>query len=206
MNICFVTLMFGLGLPVLFPIAVVSFAVLYLLEKAMLYYVYQMPPMYDERLSDSVINKLRWAPCFLLAFGYWMASSNQLISNEHLYEVEKSSSTRITDHYEFDPFTAEGWAAPAWPLLLFFWCILFAAFFGSFIRPQMEKCCPRLKIANFEVQQSIDNYFKSLEPHQRDWSTSEEMHANKKLNGLKILEPETLSKFIMTESNKTDLI
>lgn len=96
MNICFVTMMFGLGLPILFPIAIASFFVLYFLEKLMLYYCYRMPPMYDERLSDSVVNKLRWAPCFFLAFGYWMASSNQLISNDYLFPVENSGATRIT--------------------------------------------------------------------------------------------------------------
>jgi hypothetical protein len=75
LNICFVTFMYGFGMPILFPVAVVSFIVLYFIEKSMLYYSYRMPPMYDERLSDSVLSKLRVAPIIYLAFGYWMASS-----------------------------------------------------------------------------------------------------------------------------------
>lgn len=75
LNICFVTMMYGFGLPILFPIAALSMIILYFLEKTLLYYSYRMPPMYDERLSDSVLNKLRWAPAIYLCFAYWMASS-----------------------------------------------------------------------------------------------------------------------------------
>jgi hypothetical protein len=47
LNTCFVTFMYGFGLPFLFPVAVLTFAVLYLSEKTMLYYCYRAPPMYD---------------------------------------------------------------------------------------------------------------------------------------------------------------
>ena len=84
LNIVFVTFMYGFGMPMLFPIACASFVVLYFQEKLMLYYGYRLPPMYDERLSESVINWMRFAPLFFLAFGYWMASNQQLLSNDHL--------------------------------------------------------------------------------------------------------------------------
>jgi hypothetical protein len=98
LNICFVTFMYGFGMPILFPVSVVSFIVLYFIEKSMLYYSYRTPPMYDERLSDSVLNKLRVAPIFCLAFGYWMASSKQLLSNDYLYPIAADMETRNTDH------------------------------------------------------------------------------------------------------------
>lgn len=56
LNIVFVTFMYGLGMPILFPIACFSFILLYLQEKLMLYYGYRVPPMYDERLSETVLN------------------------------------------------------------------------------------------------------------------------------------------------------
>jgi hypothetical protein len=40
MNITFVTMMYGIGLPVLFPVAALSMFTLYMMEKAMIYYVY----------------------------------------------------------------------------------------------------------------------------------------------------------------------
>ena len=41
MNIVFITMMFGAGLPLLFPIAAASLTVLFCLEKFMLYYIYK---------------------------------------------------------------------------------------------------------------------------------------------------------------------
>jgi len=51
LNIVFVTMLFGFGIPILFPIAAAAIFILYLVEKSMLFYAYRLPPMYDERLS-----------------------------------------------------------------------------------------------------------------------------------------------------------
>jgi hypothetical protein len=88
LNICFVTLMYGFFLPYLFPIAAFSFALLYVTEKAQLYYTYRMPPSYNERLSEAAITTLQKAPIFMMFFGYWVLSNNQLISNDHLLEKQ----------------------------------------------------------------------------------------------------------------------
>lgn len=76
LNISFVTMMYGAGIPILFPIAVAALTVLYLMEKMMLYYSYRQPPMYDEKLNNNVLYLLGYAPLFFLAFGYWMFSSH----------------------------------------------------------------------------------------------------------------------------------
>ncbi len=49
LNVCFVTFMYGFGLPILFPVAILAFLILYFVEKTMLYYSYRQPPMYDEK-------------------------------------------------------------------------------------------------------------------------------------------------------------
>lgn len=76
MNITFITLMFGPGIPILFPLAAVALAVRYLLENYMLYYVYKEPPAYDEKLNNSVLANMAWGPVFFLGFGYWMLSNH----------------------------------------------------------------------------------------------------------------------------------
>jgi len=75
LNIVFVTFTFGFGIPILYPIAAIAMLILYLVEKTMLYYSYRLPPMYDERLSQSVLGLMSYAPLLLLSFGYWMASN-----------------------------------------------------------------------------------------------------------------------------------
>lgn len=104
-NICFVTFMYGFGCPMLFPIASFSFLVLYLCERSMLFYAYRLPPMYDHRLSESVLNKLAFAPVMFLFFGYWMVSNQQLLSNDNLSPVTNGSSVAKSNHLFQSVFT-----------------------------------------------------------------------------------------------------
>merc|ERR1719183_3333671 len=55
MNIVFITMMFGTGLPILFPLAFFALLVLYMVENYMLYYGYKQPPAYDGYLNGCVI-------------------------------------------------------------------------------------------------------------------------------------------------------
>ena len=91
LNIIFITMMYGVGLPILFPYAVVSLITLYVIEKFMLYYGYRQPPQYDVVLNDSVLNSMKYAPLVLLSFGYWFLSSKQLLSNEYLVPKYRKS-------------------------------------------------------------------------------------------------------------------
>jgi len=98
MNIVFTTMMFGLGMPILFPYAVIGLINLYVTEKGLLYYSYRQPPNYNNILSNSVINLMQKAPIYMMAIGYWMLSSPQLIDNLHLNKVEQSSDVPANGH------------------------------------------------------------------------------------------------------------
>jgi hypothetical protein len=67
--------MYGVGIPILYPIAFCYFFVLYMVEKGMLYYYYREPPQYDEILNEEALRILKKAPLLMLAFGYWMLSN-----------------------------------------------------------------------------------------------------------------------------------
>ncbi len=41
LNICFVTFIYGFGLPLLFPLAMLLFSVMFLMENTLLYYSYR---------------------------------------------------------------------------------------------------------------------------------------------------------------------
>ena len=75
LNVTFVTMMYGLGIPILFPIAFCYFYVLYMVEKGMLYYCYREPPQYDEVMNVEALRILGYAPLFMLSVGYWMLSN-----------------------------------------------------------------------------------------------------------------------------------
>lgn len=75
LNIVFVTFTYGFGLPILFPIAAMSFLVIYVIECLRLYYSYRVPASFDKKISEEVLSMLKFAPFFYIAFGYWMVSS-----------------------------------------------------------------------------------------------------------------------------------
>lgn len=58
LNTSFVTMMYGGGLPILFPVACLQFIVFYMLENYKFYYVYKQPPAYDEKLNTYALNML----------------------------------------------------------------------------------------------------------------------------------------------------
>jgi len=51
LNIIYVTMMYGLGLPALFPIAFISFFIFWATERYQLAYTYQLPPAMDDRMT-----------------------------------------------------------------------------------------------------------------------------------------------------------
>lgn len=75
LNVVFVTMTFGVGIPILFPCALFFLVGLYFMEKLLLYYYYRQPPQYDESLNDRVLSVLTFTPLLLLSFGYWFLSN-----------------------------------------------------------------------------------------------------------------------------------
>lgn len=131
LNITFVTMMYGVGIPVLFPIGALSLLVLYSVEKLMLYYSYRMPPMYDEKLNNNVLRLLQYAPLIFLSFGYWMLSSRQLVTNE-VYFRTHTSSAPITNHIWYTVFQNVGYSGVVGaPLLILFWVFLLSTILRS---------------------------------------------------------------------------
>jgi len=81
LNVTFVTMMYGLGIPILFPIAAWTYFVLYSLERILTAYFYQLPPTFDDQMTKNALGKMRWATVFYLFFGYWMLSSKVIFNS-----------------------------------------------------------------------------------------------------------------------------
>ena len=75
LNVVFVTMFYGPGIPILFPIAALSLAVVYCCERYGLAYTYQMPPAMDDMLTKNALTLLQYSPLLFLLNGYWMFSN-----------------------------------------------------------------------------------------------------------------------------------
>jgi len=83
-------------------------------------------------------------------------------------------------------FTAEGWVGIKWPFLVAFIFLNIFWYFGEWFAKQLYKCMPSLEVGDIEIDESIDNYWKSLDEEDRKWSTREEENVRKNL-GSKLL-------------------
>ena len=197
LNITFVTFLYGVGLPILFPIAAASLFVLYIVEKTMLHYSYRQPPMYDERLNNNVLGIMTYAPLLFLAFGYWMLSSKQLLDNK-VSPIRNDSDIPRTGHLWKEVFTAKAYQLnPAMPLLVTFWLFLIGICLRNVLYDLVTRWVPSLKVGDLEIDEDLDNYFNTLDDHDRNWSIKEEEYARSMLK-IKVLHDKTLQKLKAT--------
>jgi hypothetical protein len=73
--------MYGLILPVLFPLALFGLINLLIVEKISFAYFYQKPPIYDNVMINGAITTLGKAPLLMLIFGYWQLGNRQIFFN-----------------------------------------------------------------------------------------------------------------------------
>lgn len=67
----FMTQLFGLGLPLLYPIALFGFFIFYYTEMYMLHYSYRVPPCYDEKLNTQILYMLQLSPIICNIMSIW---------------------------------------------------------------------------------------------------------------------------------------
>lgn len=108
LTITYIAMIYGTGMPVLFVIAAQSLFTLFIVEKYAIYYIYKAPPAYDEKLNNKALKMLGIAPMFLLAFGFWILTNNQLIHNHHLKLREDTDDPFQAGHVWYSVFTYQG--------------------------------------------------------------------------------------------------
>jgi len=104
LNLVFVTFMYGLAVPLLFPATFLFFAVSYIVERVCLAYSYRLPPSFDDALNKSALYIMKFAPLTMMVFGYWVMGNRQIFKNEIEGRTYKTDPVR-TNHigYEIVP-------------------------------------------------------------------------------------------------------
>jgi len=196
MNITFVTFMFGLAIPLLFPIALLSFMILFVVERLCITYFYKKPPMYDEKLNASALSTLKWAPVFLLFFGYWIMSNKQLFGNTVL-PLQRTNEVIQTDHKIFSNIQVD----QSFPLLLFSCLFFICVFFNDTFLALFRKCRVMDEEEEIEVDEDLDTYFGSLsQVDKKIWYFDE--HHNRKDLDLKTLTDEAFDQLRHSHTGK----
>ena len=95
--------MYGLALPQLFPIALLSYFIIYCTERYQIAYTYQLPPAMDDKMTVNALNLLSWTPFVFLLNGYWMLSNRQMFENV-VNQLQYSTQQMQSDHSLHDMF------------------------------------------------------------------------------------------------------
>ena len=161
--------------------------------------------MYDERLSQSVLSKLMWAPFIGIAFAYWMASSNQLYANNKLNSIIYASDVFEAQHLMQSVFWKSGWAAPAWPLLLTAILIQVIIWAGDSVIELVSKFVPCCIIGDMTLDEDIPIYWEGLDENDRNWAIEEEKNSRSALGGLKIMTDDAFEKLKESKENEDGL-
>jgi hypothetical protein len=101
LNIIFVTFMYGLAVPLLFPLSFLFFAVSYMVERICLAYSYRLPPSFDDALNKSALSILKFAPLTMSLFGFWVMGNQQIFSN-NIYGRTYKTDPVITHHKGYE--------------------------------------------------------------------------------------------------------
>lgn len=86
LNILFVSMLYGLGMPLLFPISGLALFMAYVCERISLAYITRQPPAMDDSLTKTALSMARFAPLLMLINGYWMLSNQQIFANVWSYK------------------------------------------------------------------------------------------------------------------------
>jgi hypothetical protein len=91
---------YGLFIPILFPVTFLGILNMYIAERFCLFYYYQVPPSYDEKLNVKALELLQMAPCGMFILGFWALGNPQIFFNENeektFANLEGDSKHRIT--------------------------------------------------------------------------------------------------------------
>lgn len=98
----YVCFMYGLFIPVMWPICAIGIFNMYVVERWALAYYYRQPPLFDEKLNKRAIDLLQGAPFFMFFMAYWALGNPQIFNNQVPKIVSgHGNNAQDTDHPTF---------------------------------------------------------------------------------------------------------
>ena len=155
LNIVYITMMYGLGMPILFPLAAFNFFNQFVCERMLAAWVVKLPAALDDKLTNNALNMLKWAPIMFLFNGYWMVSNRQIFSNSWEYILETTHTMKSNHKLEF----GIDWAAP---ILLMALASLALVLIQKIFADYLMAWGFSMSREEINVDEDLPNFFKSV--------------------------------------------
>lgn len=175
--VTFVTMMYGVGMPILFPIACLNYFMLWCGERYWVAYTYQLPPSLDDKLTKNAMEVLRYAPLFFLFNGYWMLSNLQIFQGE--VQVRLTSDTLMNTGHTFSSIVSVNQSSPVIFIALM---ALFIFVMQKFFKKSLKKYGFGFSASKIEVDEDLPNFFNAIKQSEKEWIYAEALHYKKFYN------------------------
>jgi hypothetical protein len=170
MNLIFVGLTFGVGMPILFPVTLGCLIEYYLIERILTVFYYRKPDMIDDEVNNTALDMMPWGIVLYVANGYWMFSNKQIFSNE-VYPKNSLTDAETTGHsiFKIKPDHAFGFFMFA----LFISVVVISQWLINLIKRYVYR---DTKVAELLSVENLPNYFNCLFKKDIDWWLNEEKY------------------------------
>ena len=150
LRLVFVTLMYGTGMPLMYPIALMTCITIYLVDRYCLLYLHPKPPEYDYKLNHNALSILTHAPLFGFGFGYWMLSNQQIFYNR-IAPINNILDIPETFHVIFKDIALD----QSFPYFVMFWVTIL-----MYAIPYLFKSCfATTKIKVKRLEEGLEPYW-----------------------------------------------
>jgi len=167
----YVTMMYGVGIPVLFPIAAFTFGLFWIHEKWHMAYTYQLPPSFDDKLTNNCIQMLRYSPILLLFNGYWMLDNQQIFRS-----IINFKATTLSYMSTGHSLATIGTVSQASPLLLIGVAVFFIFILQTYFSDTLTKWGFGFTDVEIDVDEDLPEFFKAVKLSEADWLVSEDKY------------------------------
>jgi len=173
-NVTFVTLMYGVGMPILFPVAILNYVIFWCLERYHMAYTYQLPPSLDDKLTKNAVSILKFAPILFLFNGYWMLSNRQMF--EGVLNLRQSLDDVMVTGHDFSSIYKVNQAIPA---LLIAVAVLIIFLLQKCFKKQLKKWGFGFSKNKIQVDENLPYFFDAIKLSEADWIVKENDYYDK---------------------------
>lgn len=124
LNFVLTCFMYGTGVPILFPIALVCLVILYVFEKKMITRQVRIPANFDPKMNMDMVSVFLNGPILYAGIGFWMYSVPALMTND-VQPISHLTSKNETHHLIMKSLFE---ISPATPFLILFVIAVFARY------------------------------------------------------------------------------
>jgi hypothetical protein len=160
-------MLYGLGIPMLFPVACIYMVIASITEKMMLGWVVRQPPAMDDALTTNALGMIKYAPLFLLANGWWMIGNRQIFEGNWSY-INNDLTPMKSKHFLWPQHVDM-----ASPLLLMAISGITLTLIQTFFHDKLAEWGFTLQRNEIEVDEDLPNFFEVVKLSQADMIVKE---------------------------------